>query len=121
MRVAFALVAGLRFPFGEDAEFWGYRAAEMVSGIPFGTHPPLYPFLAAVASELVPGLGLPDAAWYVAIVAGLFMAPAMALGMTQIGGRKAGIVAGWLLAFVIGVRAIQNSGSACGTAGWSGC
>ena len=94
VRVLFMVWGEISAPFGEDAEFWGYRAVELRHGILVGSHPPFFPLLSLIAGA-VPGVDLAHGAWAVAILSGILSAPAMAFGMAAVGGRKAGLVAGW--------------------------
>ncbi|MBM4393389.1 MAG: hypothetical protein FJ090_19885, partial [Deltaproteobacteria bacterium] len=48
LRGAVALAAGVDLPAGGDAQYWGVRALEIGRGDWSGTHPPVYPALAAL-------------------------------------------------------------------------
>jgi hypothetical protein len=92
-------------PLGEDAEFWGYRALELLDGQLVGTHPPAYPAMALLFKHIV-GWDLAYSAQAISYGSGTLMAPAMALGLTPIVGRRAGLLSG---AFVLVMPALMMS------------
>ncbi|MCK6527250.1 hypothetical protein L6R50_06675 [Myxococcota bacterium] len=99
-RVGLRAGLGLAAPFGEDAEFWGYRAVEIAGGTWAGHHPPLYPLLAVLAAGGAGGPALAIAAERLALAAGVLGPSTFGLGMWAVGGRRAGIAAGWLAALL---------------------
>lgn len=104
LRFLIRALVGLDTGFGEDAEFWGYRAVELANGIWIGTHPPTYPAIVAILSFL-PGSSAAEAATWVSFVTGALMPSAVAFAVAPLAGRRAATLCGWFTFFFPGLLA----------------
>jgi len=84
---------GVHGAFGEDAEYWGYRAAELKTGALHGLHPVMYPGFVAALSWLT-GASLSSAGQVLSSVCGCLMAPAVAAASAPLVGRRAAVIFG---------------------------
>jgi hypothetical protein len=94
VRLAFAWRCNLVLPFGEDAAFWGYDVLQLAAGTYVGDLPPAYPALVLALG------GSGTAATAIATIAGVLVAPLVALATEAMAGGRAGRVAGWLAAML---------------------